>query len=63
MLSNLEGRRCGCGRLLFKGTVQDIEIKCPRCGTLNRFRDAIPERERQRASIEAQHGGKAPSEG
>lgn len=57
MLSTLEKRRCGCARLLFKGRVYDIEIKCPRCGTLNRFRDPIPEPERQRASQkDAPHG-------
>ncbi|MFW5499575.1 MULTISPECIES: Com family DNA-binding transcriptional regulator [unclassified Maridesulfovibrio] len=31
--------RCGhCGRLLAKGHATDIEIKCPRCGTLNHLR-------------------------
>jgi phage FluMu protein Com len=26
-----------CNRLLFKGKVDDIEIKCPKCGTINRI--------------------------
>ncbi len=30
--------RCGqCGRLLLKGEVVDIAIKCPRCKTINRI--------------------------
>lgn len=35
--------RCGhCNKLLGKGTAHDLEIKCPRCGTLNHLRDRIP---------------------
>lgn len=35
--------RCGhCNKLLGKGTAHDLEIKCPRCGTLNHVRDMIP---------------------
>ena len=35
--------RCGhCNRLLGKGTARDLEIKCPRCGTLNHVRDFSP---------------------
>lgn len=35
--------RCGhCNKLLGKGTAHDLEIKCPRCGTLNHLRDMIP---------------------
>lgn len=35
--------RCGhCNKLLGKGTARDLEIKCPRCGTLNHVRDIIP---------------------
>lgn len=35
--------RCGhCNKLLGKGTARDLEIKCPRCGTLNHVRDMIP---------------------
>lgn len=57
MLSNLEPRRCRCGRLLFKGQVQVIEIKCPRCGAIHHFRDQIPVPERRRASSkDASHG-------
>ena len=30
--------RCGqCGRLLGKGDIVHVEIKCPRCGTLNQI--------------------------
>ena len=50
MLSTLQPRRCRCARLLFRGIASDIEIKCPRCGTLNHFRDTIPDQERRRAS-------------
>lgn len=35
--------RCGhCNKLLGKGTARDLEIKCPRCGTLNHVRDFSP---------------------
>ena len=35
--------RCGhCNKLLGKGTAHDLEIKCPRCGTLNHVRDFSP---------------------
>lgn len=50
MLSTLKPRRCRCARLLFKGIASDIEIKCPRCGAINHFRDTIPDQERRRAS-------------
>lgn len=26
-----------CGRLLFKGIIEAVEIKCPRCGALQRY--------------------------
>ncbi len=30
--------RCGqCGRLLMKGEVVNVAIKCPRCKTINRI--------------------------
>ena len=30
--------RCkGCCRLLFKGRIQSVEIKCPRCGCLQKI--------------------------
>ncbi|MCX7364814.1 MAG: Com family DNA-binding transcriptional regulator [Alphaproteobacteria bacterium] len=48
----MESIRCGCGRLLLKGRVHDIEIKCPRCRTVNRIRAPSPAPERQRASQE-----------
>ena len=35
--------RCGhCNKLLGKGPARDLEIKCPRCGTLNHVRDFSP---------------------
>lgn len=38
--------RCGhCNKLLGIGTARDLEIKCPRCGTLNHLRDASPSSE------------------
>lgn len=39
--------RCGsCGRLLAKGT-GTIEIKCPRCRTINYVRAASPDKPRE----------------
>jgi phage FluMu protein Com len=29
-----EVRCCQCNRLLFRGLVEDVEIKCPRCGAI-----------------------------
>lgn len=55
MLSTLKPRRCRCARLLFKGIASDIEIKCPRCGAINHFRDTIPDQERRRASVQDAH--------
>ena len=58
--------RCGsCQRLLAKGQVIEVQIKCPRCGTINFLRAASPESERHRASSDketndGQHG-KSPS--
>lgn len=35
--------RCGhCNKLLAIGSARDLEIKCPRCGTLNHVRDDTP---------------------
>lgn len=35
--------RCGhCNKLLAKGSARDLEIKCPRCGTLNHVRGTTP---------------------
>ena len=35
--------RCGvCNKMLAKGMALDLTIKCPRCGTMNHVRDAIP---------------------
>ena len=42
MKEKKEIRRGHCNKLLGKGTARDLEIKCPRCGTLNHVRDIIP---------------------
>ncbi|WP_150600577.1 Com family DNA-binding transcriptional regulator [Pandoraea fibrosis] len=44
--------RCGtCQRKLGVGVIQQLQIKCPRCGTLNQFVTAKSrEPERRRAS-------------
>ncbi|HML54197.1 MAG TPA: Com family DNA-binding transcriptional regulator [Solidesulfovibrio magneticus] len=48
--------RCGqCGRLLAKGT-GTIEIKCPRCRTINHVRAASPEDSPERADKECSRG-------
>ncbi|WP_173084457.1 Com family DNA-binding transcriptional regulator [Fundidesulfovibrio magnetotacticus] len=45
--------RCGhCKRLLAKGSVVEIEIKCPRCQTLNHVRAASPSTEGHGASAQ-----------
>jgi len=54
--------RCGnCNRLLGKGTPGDIEVKCPRCGTMNIFlnnKQTIEPLERARIdSMEGRHVG------
>ncbi|TAN64767.1 MAG: Com family DNA-binding transcriptional regulator [Magnetospirillum sp.] len=47
----MESIRCGnCHRLLARGRFDAIEIKCPRCGTLNHVRAKSPDPERPRAS-------------
>ena len=51
--------RCSCGRLLAKASGPlDVEIKCPRCGALNRFKTdkapSLPNPERRRASLEGE---------
>ncbi|PJC11814.1 MAG: Com family DNA-binding transcriptional regulator [Comamonadaceae bacterium CG_4_9_14_0_8_um_filter_60_18] len=55
--------RCGsCNRLLAKADFRQIEIKCPRCGTLNLVRAESPKPERPGASIrkEAHHDQQNP---
>ncbi|MBE0595706.1 MAG: Com family DNA-binding transcriptional regulator [Desulfuromonadales bacterium] len=44
--------RCGaCSRKLGEGEYVSLQIKCPRCGTLNSLRAGpSPEQERRRAS-------------
>ncbi|MDP3324252.1 MAG: Com family DNA-binding transcriptional regulator [Hydrogenophaga sp.] len=43
--------RCGaCSRKLATGQFIHLEIKCPRCGTLNHLRAESPSNERHRAS-------------
>ncbi|MFN7191468.1 MAG: Com family DNA-binding transcriptional regulator, partial [Rhodospirillales bacterium] len=51
--------RCSCGRLLARASGPlDVEIKCPRCGALNRFKTEGPSSpsnpERRRASLEGE---------
>ncbi|WP_423315742.1 Com family DNA-binding transcriptional regulator [Azospirillum sp. 11R-A] len=64
----MEEIRCGsCAKLLARGTAEMLEIKCPRCGTLNHVRVANPPPERPRASdstqdVHGKHGwGASPS--
>ena len=48
MYSDMESIRCGtCNRLLARGRVVVLEIKCPRCGTINYLRAQSPTPERQ----------------
>ncbi|MFV0421179.1 Com family DNA-binding transcriptional regulator [Oleidesulfovibrio sp.] len=45
--------RCGqCNRLLAKGDVRELEIKCRRCGTMNLVRTTRPSREAREAHSE-----------
>ncbi|HAT51488.1 MAG: Com family DNA-binding transcriptional regulator [Nitrospirae bacterium] len=38
--------RCSnCGKLLAKGTANNLEIKCPRCGTVNKECHGAPKKE------------------
>ncbi|NYZ17057.1 Com family DNA-binding transcriptional regulator [Azospirillum sp. RWY-5-1] len=47
----MEEIRCGsCRRLLARGTANCLEIKCPRCGTINHVRATSSPSERPRAS-------------
>ncbi|MBU1350619.1 MAG: Com family DNA-binding transcriptional regulator [Gammaproteobacteria bacterium] len=51
--------RCGsCHRLLARAVFQCLEIKCPRCGTLNNVRAASPQPERLGASNKTDHDSK-----
>ncbi|SMH62542.1 zinc finger domain-containing protein [Azospirillum agricola] len=55
----MEEIRCGsCRRLLARGTAEMLEIKCPRCGTMNHVRvmNPLPERPRAPDSIERVRG-------
>ncbi|MBF0453618.1 MAG: Com family DNA-binding transcriptional regulator [Magnetococcales bacterium] len=56
----LDEVRCKCGRLLAKGEFMNLEIKCPRCKTVNRFsiRTESPISARHRASLEEEAHGK-----
>ncbi|MBI1207521.1 MAG: Com family DNA-binding transcriptional regulator [Azospirillum sp.] len=39
----MEDIRCGhCDRLLARGTISELAIKCPRCKTLNQLRRNQP---------------------
>ncbi|MBF0093372.1 MAG: Com family DNA-binding transcriptional regulator [Alphaproteobacteria bacterium] len=47
----MESIRCGkCRNLLARAEGCAVEIKCPRCGTLNHVRAGSPPSERPRAS-------------
>ena len=50
----LDEIRCGtCSKKLGEGKYRELEIKCPRCGTLNYLRAApSPSPERPRASTD-----------
>ncbi|WJK10265.1 Com family DNA-binding transcriptional regulator [Pseudomonas fluorescens] len=51
----MEDIRCGnCARKLAVGLYIELNIKCPRCGTLNSLRATSPAQERPRASTERQ---------
>lgn len=55
--------RCGhCNKLLGKGTARDLEIKCPRCGTLNHVRDIIPCSEPPEGREESLYGSDSAQE-
>jgi phage FluMu protein Com len=42
----MEEIRCGdCGKLLAKGEVVTLTIKCPRCGAINHLRATSPNQE------------------
>lgn len=45
----MEIRCSSCDKLLAKGDVNDIEIKCPRCGAYNHLRATSPTPESRRA--------------
>jgi len=44
-----ETRCCQCNRLLFHGIVEDVEIKCPRCGAVQLIGSCKP---RQQVSMQ-----------
>ncbi|WP_148207363.1 Com family DNA-binding transcriptional regulator [Paramagnetospirillum magneticum] len=58
----MESIRCGCGRLLLKAAGPlDIEVKCPRCGAVNRIQRATsPQPERRGAPREQPDDHKPP---
>ena len=48
----MEEFRCGtCDKLLAKGEVVTLSIKCPRCGAINHLRATSPNLEGRRASL------------
>ncbi|WP_084403969.1 Com family DNA-binding transcriptional regulator [Marinobacterium litorale] len=52
--------RCSkCQKLLAKAQFLALEIKCPRCNTMNSLRVLNPAPERQRAPIKEMKHGKA----
>ena len=55
----MEEVRCGeCNRKLAAARFIEIEIKCPRCGTLNYQKAAEPPTYRAQSAQEGEHDGK-----
>jgi phage FluMu protein Com len=54
--------RCGnCRKKLFEGSFSEIDIKCPRCGTMHKLRTQSPEPEGRRAPDSGVFNAKAIS--
>lgn len=49
-MQNEEIRCCSCNKLFGKGTFNELEIKCTRCGTFNLLKAVSLPSESQRAS-------------
>ena len=50
-MAEKEIRCTRCNRLLAKGVPGSIEVKCPRCGTLNSFSNEITKEPQTRARL------------
>ncbi|MBU0995383.1 MAG: Com family DNA-binding transcriptional regulator [Proteobacteria bacterium] len=51
-----ENRCMSCKKLLFKGTPGHIEIKCPRCGSINIYSEPPEGQININNKMEAKHG-------